>query len=410
MRFDGSDRYEPSAKAGSRLTWTCVIAVTLCFALAPAGAKALAVETPVGGVEVGVDESGVDVGVSLPPVGTDVEANIGAGENGVSVDAQVNTPAADVKVGDGEPQADNGQSTPGQDGSGKNVSTGSDSEKATAGATPGRGDGGDATSAGDSTELGSRRTPVGSNPQTSSLEATSFPATGLVALVAAREPLADSSGGTSSEDGASVVAQLVAYIPTWMWVALGLLFLMLLAVAAFGVREHRKRRDADRVATLDPLTKIANVKAFDERLAHEWSRSNRYGGPLGVLMIDLDRFKEVNDDHGHSAGDAVLIAVARELSARTRDTDLVARVGGDEFAVICPQTTLSGLQKLREQLEVELPPAIGFGVGVSIGAAEKKDLDSQSCEMVERADAAMYARKSSRRGAAAPDEILAKTG
>ncbi|MGH2958824.1 MAG: GGDEF domain-containing protein [Solirubrobacterales bacterium] len=162
------------------------------------------------------------------------------------------------------------------------------------------------------------------------------------------------------------------------------------------------------MATRDPLTEIANVKAFEDRLSHEWSRSQRYGGSLGILMIDLDRFKEVNDVHGHSAGDRVLVSVANELCTHTRDTDLVARIGGDEFAVICPQTTIQGLQKLREQLEAELPSAIGFGVGVSIGAAEMKTRDKQSSEMLERADAAMYARKSSRRRAPSPDDLFAK--
>lgn len=411
MRFDGSDRNESGGKSGRRLVSVCALAATMCLVFSPAGAQAIAVETPLGGVEVGLDEDGVDVGASVPSVGTDIEANVGAGEDGVSIDAQVNTPAVDVTVGDGGgTQSSGGPNTSDERGTQKSESAGAASEGASADSSPGRDNGGRTSRRSDSNDLGSLRANSGSTPQTPVQQASSLPVAGLVALVASRTPLPNSAGAASTKEGPSVVAQLVAYIPTWLWVALGLLVLTLIATAAYGLREHRRRRAADHVATLDPLTKIANVKAFDERLAHEWSRSNRYGGPLGVLMIDLDRFKEVNDVHGHSAGDKVLITVARELSGRTRDTDFVARVGGDEFAVICPHTTLSGLQKLREQLEVELPPAIGFGVGVSIGAAEMKDLDSRSSEMVQRADAAMYARKSSRRGAPAPDEVLANTG
>jgi diguanylate cyclase (GGDEF)-like protein len=130
-----------------------------------------------------------------------------------------------------------------------------------------------------------------------------------------------------------------------------------------------------RRARTDPLTAVGNRPAFDERFALELDRAQRTGRPVVLLLADVDRFKEINDRNGHAAGDAVLRQVARTLDDETRSVDLVARYGGDEFAVIAPECTLAGASKLAERLRiaVEQVPLQCNGrrirVTISIGAA-----------------------------------------
>jgi diguanylate cyclase (GGDEF)-like protein len=200
-----------------------------------------------------------------------------------------------------------------------------------------------------------------------------------------------------------VIARFVAYIPTWMWFVIGGLIVGLLIALAWALRERRRRRTADGVAMRDALTDVANVKAFNERLGQAWSHARRHGEAFGVLVIDLDRFKAINDNHGHAAGDAVLVDTAARLKRYTRAGDLVARIGGDEFAVICPNTDLEGLQSLRSQLEKRATAgALEIEVGLSIGIAEMREGDVAPADVVERADVSMYSRKRSRRSASMP--------
>ena len=105
------------------------------------------------------------------------------------------------------------------------------------------------------------------------------------------------------------------------------------------VRDVTERRELEAEilhhAMHDALTGVANRRSFSSRLDEALSRFHRSGRPVGLVMVDLDHFKPVNDTHGHQAGDEVLVEVARRLTASVRATDLVARMGGDEFAVVC---------------------------------------------------------------------------
>jgi diguanylate cyclase (GGDEF)-like protein len=160
--------------------------------------------------------------------------------------------------------------------------------------------------------------------------------------------------------------------------------------ALFAPRSRRSRKDA----LIDPLTGIPNRLAFDERLSEEWRRARRYKRPLGLLMLDLDELKEINDTEGHAAGDRVLRAVAECISEDIRHSDQVARLGGDEFVVLCPETPAEALnqtaEKLRERLEAR-------GIAISMGRAELEPGDESPHDLVARADVAMHQHKQRRR-------------
>jgi diguanylate cyclase (GGDEF)-like protein len=110
----------------------------------------------------------------------------------------------------------------------------------------------------------------------------------------------------------------------------------------------------ERMAVHDGLTGIFNRQHFDELANNELSRLQRYGGDLSMAMVDLDQFKLINDTYGHGAGDAVLISVATTLQASLRQSDLLARFGGEEFVILLPQTNLSSAQRLCERLQQSL--------------------------------------------------------
>jgi diguanylate cyclase (GGDEF)-like protein len=176
--------------------------------------------------------------------------------------------------------------------------------------------------------------------------------------------------------------------------ALGSAMLAALAFAYAWIRERRRSRHARAEAFVDPLTGIANRLAFEDRLSHEWRRARRYERPLGLLMLDLDDLKGINDTAGHAAGDRTLKAVAEAISTEIRHSDLAARLAGDEFVVLCPETVAEGLKqtaaKLWEKLETR-------DIGVSIGRAEFQPEDESPEDLVARADVAMYRHKQRRR-------------
>jgi diguanylate cyclase (GGDEF)-like protein len=187
-----------------------------------------------------------------------------------------------------------------------------------------------------------------------------------------------------------VVERIVDRVPAAY--RFGLLAAIALAAGfAFAtLRQGRRARRAEAEALVDPLTGLANRRAFDRRLAEEWKRSERYGRPLGLVMLDLDGFKQLNDTRGHKEGDRVLREAASLLEDRLRAIDLAARLGGDEFAALCPETPDEGLDALMHALKRCLE---GLPVGASIGYAERQPTDDDPLDLLERADAAMYGQK-----------------
>ncbi len=117
-------------------------------------------------------------------------------------------------------------------------------------------------------------------------------------------------------------------------------------------------------ATADPLTGLANRRAWDERLDEEMERSRRTGTALSVVLIDLDGFKDVNDRDGHAAGDHLLQAIARAWQTQVRGGgDFLARIGGDEFAVIAPGSDQMGIRRLIKRFDEAVPAGTSFSAG-----------------------------------------------
>jgi diguanylate cyclase (GGDEF)-like protein len=177
-------------------------------------------------------------------------------------------------------------------------------------------------------------------------------------------------------------------------------------------REQRRSSELvlelDRISREDPLTGLANRRAWDEALVRECARSTRHGDDFAILLCDLDQLKEINDRLGHPVGDAVLRSLAKLLANRVRRGDVVARIGGDEFAVLTlgcgllPATELA--EELRRSVEAETTPAAGLGnVTISVGVAEWEGEDDLPETIMLRADRRLYTAKATRNVVCAGD-------
>jgi diguanylate cyclase (GGDEF)-like protein len=206
----------------------------------------------------------------------------------------------------------------------------------------------------------------------------------------------------------------IALAPTQAAV-LGLALLMLIA-AGTSFRRYRRdtatelaqeqhgRAQAEALSRVDGLTGLFNRRHAMESIDHELARSARDDTAVGLLMIDVDRFKRINDSQGHAGGDAVLVEVARRLRIGPREWDIVARVGGEEFCVIAPgmgsEAELADLgDRLRlavSERPIDTPRGQGISVSISVGAALAHHSEGSSEHALDCADRALYAAK--RRG------------
>jgi two-component system, cell cycle response regulator len=166
-------------------------------------------------------------------------------------------------------------------------------------------------------------------------------------------------------------------------------------------RRRARMQDGLRLAMHDPLTGLYNRRAAAPQLAAIAERAKTEGTPFAVLVMDLDRFKQVNDSHGHAAGDQVLVEVARRLQANLRESDVLARIGGEEFLAILPHSCVMVARRVAERLcaamedqPVQLASGEELRITVSIGVAVA-GLDSSFAvdDLVEQADLALLESK-----------------
>jgi two-component system cell cycle response regulator len=161
--------------------------------------------------------------------------------------------------------------------------------------------------------------------------------------------------------------------------------------------EHARTR---RLASTDGLTGVYNQRTFQERLSQEIARADRYSRPLSVLMIDVDHFKVYNDTYGHPQGDIVLQDLARLLQEMSRTSDTVARCGGEEFAIILPETDSVGAQKIGQRLCEQVARAPfpgqdlmpGGTLTISIGVATYASAGTKEA-LLQAVDTALYTAK-----------------
>ena len=164
---------------------------------------------------------------------------------------------------------------------------------------------------------------------------------------------------------------------------------------------ERKRTEQSlkELASRDPLTGVANRRHFFERAGEEHARSRRYERPLSILMLDIDHFKRINDRYGHTRGDEVLKTLCDATRSRLREVDLLARIGGEEFAILLPETNKAGArivaERLREFVAGLKVKTEGAEIRwtISIGVAVRLPADTAIAECLKRADEALYRAK-----------------
>lgn len=167
--------------------------------------------------------------------------------------------------------------------------------------------------------------------------------------------------------------------------------------------EIRRLAVYEELANSDALTGLFSRRYFEDRLHQELSRSSRSQSPLSVIVIDMDGFKNVNDTAGHLAGDAVLKWMGSFLKEHARHADIPCRIGGDEFALILPDTDRAGVQRLISRLDAALAQAEdlpslpeGAEIAFSMGAATFPDEAPSADDLVACADTRMYTAKRAR--------------
>ncbi|MFW5735460.1 MAG: GGDEF domain-containing protein [Oceanidesulfovibrio sp.] len=187
-----------------------------------------------------------------------------------------------------------------------------------------------------------------------------------------------------------------------------LLYMLIGSMAVFGVFSYMLGRSEQRFADLsihDHLTGLYNTRLFHDSLNSQFSLAERHGHDLTLLLLDIDRFKRVNDTYGHPVGDRVLAAIAKQVTHVVRSGDMVARVGGEEFSVILPETDTNGGVELAERIRttvestaLALKDGTQLAVTVSVGVAGTDSVKAETAtELFAAVDAALYEAKNSGR-------------
>lgn len=217
-------------------------------------------------------------------------------------------------------------------------------------------------------------------------------------------------GGTTDDAALLTTNRMNAASATALAILVSVLFwrhyarteLLQRALAETNRQLEAQRAELEALATRDPLTGLLNRREFVRQADLELARARRLGAPLSLIMLDLDHFKTINDRHGHAVGDEVLRQTARHMAGTTRQTDRVARFGGEEFVLLLPDTSAEQArhlaEKLREGLAHARVPALGMPVTASLGVATVSGTESVTLDaMLHEADLALYEAKRSGR-------------
>ena len=218
--------------------------------------------------------------------------------------------------------------------------------------------------------------------------------------------LAWALGGTTQDPAvlathrmnAASASGLALLVSVLLWRRYAQTELLQRALTASNAELERQRSDMEALATRDPLTGLLNRREWVRLTEQALLRAQRQGSPLSLLMVDLDHFKNVNDVHGHSAGDEVLRMVASTMADTVRQTDCLARFGGEEFVLLLPDTPAASALMLAERVRLRLaeaPPAVpDVHVTASIGVATWAPGQEPSLQrLLQQADEAMYEAK-----------------
>lgn len=161
----------------------------------------------------------------------------------------------------------------------------------------------------------------------------------------------------------------------------------------------RVNEELEKLSRVDGLTKLANRHHWELRLSEEFSRVKRYGGTLSLILFDLDKFKNINDNYGHMAGDEILRVVSRKVQESLRESDVAGRYGGEEFGIVLPNTDLMGAMTVGEKMRklVEETKVVFEGADISFaisgGVVELDDSSARYEDLISRADEALYYSK-----------------
>ena len=203
-------------------------------------------------------------------------------------------------------------------------------------------------------------------------------------------------GGLAPGGGAPARAGFWAVLAASTFLVCGMLAVLLVTLLAALIRQSRAMEEAE---LLDPLTGLLNHRHFLGEAQREMTRAIRYRHTSSVLLLDVDDFKRINDTFGRRAGDMALGRLAAVLRQSVRDHDMVGRLGGEEFAVLLPETTAAHSEPLAERLRVEIEglklsaEGRAFSLTVSIGVSEFCAEDETLDPVLRRADAALYEAK-----------------